>query len=393
MDKKEKKEVKEIVEEVVKETKKEEKKSKKKIIIISSIIGGLLLIAAIVFFLLFIFKPTYKVTVNTNGKKLIKDIVVEDNTIKSLPEVELGKNEYLVAWVTDTGEAIRPGIPLDGNLPIEPIIGDPTKDMVTINFHTGTPEVIESIKINKGSGIILPYKPNNYNDWKFLYWVDKDEYIVLIGTKLDHDLDVYAYWWKPEAGGTSKEVVTISFDTGTDEKLDDVKVPIGNKYIFRTPEKQKEGKKFKGWLDDKGNLLDGESKVEKAITLKAKWVDPYTCPENCTPNEDGSKCTRKTTVAPSAQEKCPADTYVDDFGNTFCVDTVHFDQMLDCARQCSDGYPFGDDEVSMPITREGLASVCCVKKVNYVTEYTCPEGYERDGDNCTLTETIDCTAN
>ena len=36
---------------------------------------------------------------------------------------------------------------------------------------------------------------------------------------------------------------------------------------------------------------------------------------------------------------------------------------------------------------------CFFKKINGVVRNTCPAGYERDGDNCTLTETIDCTEN
>jgi len=316
MKNKEKEEIKEIVQEEIKK----EKKSKKGLIIGLIISSSILLILTILFLVLFILKPTHKVTVNTGGRELIKDVVVEDNVLKELPEVKLKDNEYIVAWVNDKGEAVRPGIPLDDDIGITPIPGDTSKETVTINFHTGTPEIIESIKINKGSGIILPYRPNNYEDWKFLYWVDKDEYIVLIGTKLDHDLDVYAYWWKPEAGGTSKEVVTIKFDTGTDEKLDDVKVPIGNKYIFRTPEKTPDKKVFKGWLDDKGNLLTSESIVEKEMTLKASWGNTYTCPENCTPSEEGNTCTRKTVQDMEHSSEC-IDSY--EVVDGHCLDTAN----------------------------------------------------------------------
>ena len=69
-----------------------------------------------------------------------------------------------------------------------------------------------------------------------------------------------------------------------------------------------------------------------------------------------------------------------------------------CARQCSDGYPFGDDEVFVEMYRylpqfDAEASGCCAKKLDKVIEYSCPEGYERDGDNCKLVETINCTQN
>ena len=362
-------------------------KKKNKGLIIGLIIGGaLLLILAIVFLILFILKPTYKVTVNTNGRELVKDVVVEDNTLKELPEIKLKDSEYLVAWVNDKGEAVRKGLPIEGDLPISPIIGDTTKEKVTISFETGTNEKIESIQIEKGSGIILPVKPKNYEDWKFLYWVDKNEYIVLIGTPLYTDLTVYAYWWKPGAGGTSKETVKISFDTGTEEKLEDVIVPIGNKYIFRTPEKPNGKKVFKGWLDEDGNLLDENSVVKKAMTLKAKWVDSYTCPENCTPNEDGSKCTKKTIQEMEHSSEC-IDPYEVIEGH--CLDTANK----------FDPWSSGNDGICPSDTYQW--DICwgmgceryCAKDVGFESGSWCPEGLTEENGKCVKTEVIECTIN
>ena len=361
-----------------------EKKSKKGLIIGLIIGGSILLIAAIIFLILFLFKPTYKITVNTNGKKLVKDIVVSDKKIKELPEVELNKSEYLVAWVNDKGEAIRPGLPIGDIGEIEPIIGDPMKEKVTISFETGTDEKIEPIVIEKGSGIILPVKPVNYEDWKFLYWVDKNEYIVLIGTPLYEDLTVYAYWWKPGAGGTSKEVVTISFDTGTEEKLDDVKVPIGNKYIFRTPEKANGNKTFKGWLDEDGNLLNENSIVKKAMTLKAKWTE-YVCPENCTPNEDGKTCTRKTERDMEHSSEC-VDPY--EVINGHCVDTFDkFSAYYQHDGTCPSGYYQWEDCFG------GGCDIACAKEVGFESGSWCPEGYAEENNKCVKTEVVECIEN
>jgi hypothetical protein len=360
-----------------------EKKSKKGLIIGLIIGGSILLIAAIIFLILFLFKPTYKITVNTNGKKLVKDIVVSDKKIKELPEVELNKSEYLVAWVNDKGEAIRPGLPIGDIGEIEPIIGDPMKEKVTISFETGTDEKIEPIVIEKGSGIILPVKPVNYEDWKFLYWVDKNEYIVLIGTPLYEDLTVYAYWWKPGAGGTSKEVVTISFDTGTEEKLDDVKVPIGNKYIFRTPEKANGNKTFKGWLDEDGNLLNENSIVKKAMTLKAKWTE-YVCPENCTPNEDGKTCTKKDVRDMEHSAEC-IDPYEVIEGH--CLDTMNKFSAYFTGETCPSGYYQWEDCFGM-----GCDISCAIEK-GFETGSWCPEGYTEEDSKCVKTETIECTEN
>ena len=116
----EKEEVKEIVKEAMKEQTekasneiKKEKKSKKKIIIIASIVSALLLGLAVLFFFLFIFKPSYTVKVNDGGGKIIKDIVIEDNVIKSLPELTPPDGKRLVTWVNKDGHAVRPGLVLD----------------------------------------------------------------------------------------------------------------------------------------------------------------------------------------------------------------------------------------------------------------------------------------
>lgn len=397
MKKSEKEEVKKIVEEAMEENKKElkkEKKSKKKIIIISSIIGGLLLIAAIVFFIMYLTKPRYKVTLKNGGGVITKEVVIEDNIVKEMPEITPPKGKKLVSWINKKKEVVRPNIPLENDDYWEPVWRDETVEYVTISFKSGTPEKIPDLKIPKGSGLYLPYKPNNYKNWKFLYWVDKDEYVVFVGQKVVKNMEIHAYWWKPGSGGTSKETCEISYDTGTDEKFDSLNLIKGSKYIFMTPTEPNGNKVFRGWLDDKGNLLTSDSKVERDMTLKANWKDPYTCPQGCTPSADGKTCTKKTTVDPSSQEKCPGTEWTNSYGQTYCLDL----STAEYGRQCADGYPFGDSEVSYPGRWKEdqfgpYQETACVKKVDKVIEYTCPEGYDRDGEKCTKTETINCTAN
>ncbi|MBO5530453.1 MAG: hypothetical protein J5970_03550 [Bacilli bacterium] len=400
MKKEEKEEVKKIVDEAMEENRQElkkEKKSIKKIIIISSIIGGLLLIAAIAFLIMYLLKPRYKVTLKDGGGVITKEVVIEDNIVKEMPEITPPEGKKLVFWINKKKEVVRPNIPLPGDDSWEPFWGDPEAEYVTIRFKSGTPEKLPDLKIPKGSGLYLPYKPNNYKDWKFLYWVDKNEYVVLVGQKVDKDMDIHAYWWKPGSGGTSKETCTISYDTGTKEKFDSLNLIKGGKYVFMTPSESNGDKVFRGWLDDKGNLLTSDSKVERDMTLKANWKDPYTCPQDCTPSADGKTCTKKTTVDPTKEEVCPGTEYNNGY-KTYCVDASNFTDE-DCARQCASGENFGNKEIEYQVPSRYLAQwgtysdVCCAKIIDRVEKNTCPEGYDRDGEKCTKTETINCTAN
>ncbi len=310
-----------------------------------------------------------------------------------MPEITPPEGKILVSWINKKKEVVRKGIQLEENDTWNPVFGPEEGEYVTVKFETGTDEKIDDLKILKGTELYLPVKPNNYKDWKFLYWIDKDGYVALAGTKVNEDMTIYAYWWKPSSGGSTEEKVTIKFDTGTKEKFEPIELLKGSKYIFVTPTESNGDKVFRGWLDDKGELLTSESIVEKSMTLKANWKEPYTCPENCTPNSDGKTCVQQTTVDPTKEMICQGTEY-----RGYCIDTKNISDQ-DCARQCASGYPFGDTEVDYPVASRYLpeydmtSSVCCAKKIDRVERNTCPEGYERDGEKCTKTETINCTAN
>ena len=63
---------------------------------------------------------------------------------------------------------------------------------------------------------------------------------------------------------------------------------------------------FRGWVDEKGNEITKDTKVDKNMTIKAVWKEPYTCPKDCTPIEDGSKCTKTTTKELIVYTECPS---------------------------------------------------------------------------------------
>lgn len=380
----------------------QEKKSKKGLIIGLIAGGGVLLVLAIVFLLLFVLKPRYKIQVNAGGGTITRNIVMEDNTIKELPEVTPPEGKVLVAWINQKYEAVRPDIEITEDTVLVPVFEDKDRETVTLKFVTGYELQIPDIVITKGTKVILPVAPaapttpDNLK-WTFLNWVDKNGFVVPKDKIITEDTTIYAYWFKqgPDWDDGTYEEVTVSFKTGTKEKIDSIKLVKGSSYLFPIPSVKNGDKVFKGWLDPDGKLLTNEDKVEKDITLTAKWIEPYTCPENCTPNEDGKTCTKKTTVDPSTREYCPGENWEDwDTGITYCIeDTYNINPEADCYRQCADGEPFGDYEVAVPIVREGLSTVCCVKKVEKKIEYSCPEGYTEENSKCVKTETVECTAN
>lgn len=354
----------------------EKKKSKKGIIITLSVLLAVVLIGAITLLVMYLTKPKYKIQINTEGHKIVKDIKIKDNVIEELPEIELKEDEELVTWVNKKKEAIRPKIKLTSDDEITPIIEPKEREKVTLKFVTGTDEKIPDIVLTKGSTVILPVKPT-HETWTFLYWVDKDGYIVLNDRKINEDMTIYAYWFKSD-----KKEVTISFDTGTDEKIDDIKLTEGSRIIFPIPTQTKEKYLFKGWLDEEGNVLDGDYIVTKDMKLKANWQPEYVCPSNCVPNEDGKTCTRSLTVNPTTKKVCDGTLW-----HGYCLDFSK--KESGAIRQCAAMGNDESDEVWYTTDTEDW----CVKKMAWTEKHVCPKGYEMAENKCSKEETVDCKAN
>ena len=394
-EKEEKKEKKE--DNVEKEEKVEEKTEEKSVVeskkkknfkkIILFVLLGIAVLAATIFAVLYFMFPKYEVKVNVGNAKLLTEIEMDKNTIVELPTIQAPEGYELVCWVDENENYLRKGITIEKDTTIKPVFVKSDAELVTLSYETNGGGKIDPLKIAKGSPVIFPVNPTKKNA-EFLYWVDKNGYLVLVGTPVNVDTTIYAYWFEQKV-----PTYTIKFKTGTDEKIDDMVLSEGGTLIFPKPTKIKDKMVFKGWLDEDGNLVTNKIVIDRDMTLTAKWMEAYTCPKDCVPSEDGKTCTKTTIVEPSSEKICPAEDYVDFEGNRFCVDTDHIDVARDCARQCSDGAPFGDTEVTMPIVRDDLAAVCCVKKVDRVTKYTCPAGYARDGEKCKKVEKINCTAN
>jgi len=350
--------------------KKEKKEGSKKKLIFAFILG-VFVVLSIVFLVLYLTKPKYTVNVKTGGGTITREIVVEKNEIKKLPEITPPDGKVLVTWVNERMEAVRPNLHLYDDMTIEPVFEDEKRETVTLSFVSGTTEKIPDITITKGSKVILPVKPS-HDEWSFLYWVDKDGYIVLNNRVINENTTIYAYWFKP-----SKEKVTISFDTGTDEKIESIIINKGSTLVLPIPSKNKDNMKFKGWLDENGNLVNSEEKIKSDKDLTAKWVEPYTCPEGCTPNEGGETCSKVTTQEASVKEVCPSNSFLY-YGKCITKEGAGDAHI----RQCS---MFGD---------EVMYGDYCMKVVNKVTEYSCPEGFVKNGDtSCRKTETLNCIQN
>lgn len=361
---------------------KQETKSKKGLII-GLIAGGVvLLVLAIVFLLLFVFKPKYKITVNAGGGTITRNIVMEDNTIKELPEVTPPEGKVLVTWVTQKYEAVRPGIEINEDTTLVPVFEDENRETVTLKFDTGCDLQIPNIVITKGTKVILPFPPS-YKDWIFINWVDKDGFEIDKDIIVNEDMTIYAYWNKAES---KQEEVTITFETGTKEKVEPIKVAKGSTYIFPLLKEKKEDLVLKGWLDPDGKLLTNEDRVKNDITLTAKWIEPYTCPDNCTPNEDGKTCDRKVERDMEHSSEC-IDPYEAIDGH--CLDTANK----------FDPWSSGDDGLCPSGTYQW--EICwgmgceryCAKEVGFESGSWCPEGYAEENNKCVKTETVECTKN
>lgn len=75
---------------------------------------------------------------------------------------------------------------------------------------------------------------------------------------------------KKENKQPTSEKITISFETDSDEKIDDIIIESGNKIDL--PEIKKKGYTFDGWyLEDE--KVSEDTTFDKDTTLKAKWIE------------------------------------------------------------------------------------------------------------------------
>ena len=139
------------------------------------------------------------------------------------------------------------------------------------------------------------------------------------------------------------------------------------------------------------------------ITIKATWIEAYTCPTGCTPIGDGSTCSKLTTTNIIKAGSCPSGTETidkfcsshikDEDNGIFCKDNPTGYCVAYNSRQTVYGHscPSGYFKYTQ---RESMGALYgCVKKYSKTTSNSCPSGYTKDGSTCKKTQTLKCKAN
>lgn len=393
---------KEIAEEE-KETDNSKKKTDKKTLII---IGLILVLLLIILFLIFGRKGSYTITFDTNGGNEIASIEVKNNEIVKLPEDPVKEGYTFIGWTNEEGNILTEGTKLtdDVTLKAEWISND--AKTITADFNTDGGNEIDNILIEKGKIILLPIDPTR-DGYIFVGWIDANGYLITENMIVNNNITLKAMWINKDA-----KTATVKFDTDGGNKVGSIIVENG-KVILLPIDPTKDGYAFAGWVDEDGNVITKDTIVNKNITIKATWKEPYTCPSGCTPIGDGSKCTKTSIKDIVTYTGCPTGTEtVEKFcsahkrqvaigfdedmtyetagiicnGNPtgFCVD--YNGRYTVAGESCPSGY-------YKYIDSDGLGALYgCAKKYDKGGS-SCPSGYTKDGNKCTKTETISCTAN
>jgi len=382
----------------------EKGKKDKKIIIAIFIILILLLI---IILLIFARKGSYTITFDTNGGGEIPSIEVKNNEVVNIPDSPVKEGYKFVGWTNEEGKIITKGTKVteDITLKAEWISNDAKS--VTATFDTNGGNQIDNIIIEKGNVILLPVEPTK-EGYIFVGWLNQNSNIITKSTVIIEDITLKAMWIKK---GT--KVSKVNFDTDGGGEIESIIIEkSGTLMLPVNPIKQ--GFVFNGWVDEDGEKVTENTKVNENITIKATWKDPYTCPSGCTPIEDGSKCTKTTTKDVISYTGCPSGT---ETVETFCSAhkrqvAIGFDEDMTyetagiiCSGNptnfCVDynsRYTIQNDSCPSGYFKyvyspSGLdASYGCAKKYDKGGSM-CPSGYTRNGNTCTKKETINCTAN
>lgn len=364
-----------------------------------------LFLLLIILYLLLGRKGSYTITFDTNGGTEINAIEVKNNEIVKLPEAPKKVGHKFAGWTNEEGKVITKGTKVTKDITLKAEWVSNDAETITVEFNTDGGNEIDNIIIEKGHIILLPIEPTR-DGYIFVGWLDGNGNFITEDAIMTNNITLKAMWIKKDA-----KTSTIKFNTDGGSKVGNIVVENG-KIIVLPINPTKPGYVFAGWVDEDGNTITKDTIVNENMTIKAIWKEPYTCPSDCTPIGDGSKCTKATTKDVVTYTGCPSGTEtVEKFcsahkrqvaigfgedityetagiicnGNPtgFCVD--YNSRYTIIGDSCPSGY-------YKYIDSDGLgASYGCAKKYNKGGT-GCPNGYTKDGNKCTKIETINCKA-
>lgn len=355
-------------------------KKKKWIIALVLII---LLLLIFILYLLFGREKSFTITFDTNGGTAVSNIEVKDGEIVKLPEVPIKDGYTFVGWTNKDENVITKGTKVTEDITLKAVWISNDAETIIVKFDTDGGNEIDNILIEKGKIILLPIEPVK-DGYIFGGWLDENGNFITEDTIITNNITLKAIWIKKGA-----KTVTVTFDTDGGSDIGSIVIESG-KIILLPINPTKAGYVFAGWVDENGNAIAKDYIVSKNITLKATWKEPYTCPSDCTPIGDGSKCTKEVKTNMVTTSSCPSGYKLIngqclDVANKYHANSIGVSPWWSC--NSSSEYMYSE------LDGAGGAFMWCAKKTNKVTKTSCPSGYTQSGNICTKTETINCTAN
>lgn len=344
----------------------------------------LLLLVLILLYLLFDREKSFTITFDTNGGTEITSLEVKNDEIVKLPEAPTKDGYQFVGWTNEEGHIITKGTKVTEDIILKAEWISNDAETIIAEFDTDGGNEIENILIEKGKIILLPVAPTR-EGYIFICWLDEKGNFITENMIVTNNITLKAMWIKKDV-----KTVTVKFDIDGGSNVISIIVESG-KVILLPVNPTKEGYVFAGWVDEKGNVITKDSIVDKNITIKATWKEPYTCPSDCAPIGDGSKCTKEVTANMVTTSSCPSgykliEGQCLDVANQYHANSIDVSPWWSC--NSSSEYMYTEiDESGMG------AMMWCAKKANKVTTTGCPSGYTQSGNICKKTETMNCTAN
>ena len=335
-------------------------------------------------YILFSGDKSFTITFDTNGGTEISEVEVKNNEIVKLPNEPVKEGYKFVGWTNEEGKVITKGTKVTKDITLKANWISKDAKIVTAKFNTDGGNEIDDISLEKNKTILLPINPTK-EGYVFVGWKDKDGKIISENMIVTKAITLTAVW--VEKGVNVK---TITFNTDGGSNIENIVVEDG-KVILLPVNPTKEGYVFAGWVDENGNAVTKDTVITNDMTIKALWKEPYTCPDDCKPIGNGSKCTKEVTTKMISQTSCPSgykmiEGQCLDVKNQYHAQSIEQSPWWAC--NSSSEYMYTEiDESGMG------AMMWCAKKTNKVTTKVCPSGYTQSKDICKKTETINCKAN